>query len=113
MRRDEACWLLTKIAQNEIVSSAIAQRCYQIRDKIVCIPNPSFQMISSIEGGIDTEIACNFLTLLSENNLVSDDVQCDLIELTRSIKAGHFKDCEEMIYRDRCKACPSYKGERR
>ena len=113
MKRDDACWLLTKIANNEIVNGSISQRLYQIRDKIVCIPNPSFQMIADIEGGIDPDISCQFLDLLSENNLLSEDIQYELIELTRSIKAGHFKDCEDMVYRDRCLKCPAYKGERR
>ena len=113
MRRDEACWLLTKIAQNEIVNSAVSQRLYQIRDKIICLPNPSFQMISNMEGGLDVGISCNFLDLLSDNSLVSEDIQCELIDTVRHIKSGHFRDCEEMVYRDRCLNCPAYKGDRR
>ena len=113
MRRDEACWVLTKTANNEIVCSSVSQRLYQIRDKIVCLPNPSFLMRADIEGEVDTDIACNFLQLLSDNSLVSEDVQCDLLDMVRHIKSGHFKDCEEMVYRDRCRDCPCYKGERR
>ena len=111
MRRDEACWLLTKIAQSEIIGSHIAQRMYQIRDRIVCEPNKRNFAIDDEKP--EEDITCQFLTLVSDDALISDEVQCDLLELVRCIKGNRFVDCEEMVYWDRCHNCPAFKGERK
>ena len=102
MRRDEACWQLTKIAENEIVSGTVSQRLFIIRDGLVCG--------RAREDALDKEIACQFLTLLADNSLVSDTVNCEVTEIVRRIKGDNFEECEEVVYGDRCRRCPHYKG---
>ena len=102
---------MTKIAENEIVSANISQRLFKIRDGLICAPN--IEKLSLQNGSveeIDEEIACQFLTLLSDNSLVSDEIQCDLLEVVRHIKGKTFTDCEQMIHPLKCCGCPCYKG---
>ena len=104
MRRDEACWELTKIAENELVSSTVSQRMFHIRDALVC------ETMKADE--LQKETACQFLSLVADNNLVSDEVNCELNEIVRRIKSGTLKDCEQVVYAKRCRECRYYKGER-
>ena len=113
MNRNDACALLTTIAQNELIDMPVSREILKARDIVVCEPNKLLDVMATQEardtykGRLIEYINC----MLDEKSaFLSFTLRQKLYTLRDDVQNG-FKDyvcCSDKFLDFRCKNCPKY-----
>lgn len=114
MNRNEACELITRIAQDELIDMQVSREFLKARDIVICEPNKILDVLASPETRkLYKEQLIADLIELSENRMIDFSVRKDSRLLATELKTGDFKyKCIRPFIKARCKACPNYNGEK-
>ncbi len=114
MRRNEACALITRIAQNELIDKEVSKSLLKARDIVICEYNGILDVLATGETrkAYKSQLS-NIIRSLDESYLVSDDIRKPLNQLWLDLHANpesnitFYEKCEEMFLPTRCKDCPN------
>ena len=112
MNRNEACALLSMIAQNELIDMQVSREILKARDIVVCEPHRILDVLASPETKdlYKTQLISYIDTMIDNGSIFSFEIRQKLYTLKNDIENG-FKDyvcCTEKYLEDRCKDCPKY-----
>jgi len=116
MKRNEACRLLTTLANSEFIDKAIGKEILKARDIVVCEPNKILDVMATEEQRRKyLRILEIYINKIIGTLLLDKEIEKELIEISACIHEGDefysFQDpCEEVYLPTRCKNCPNYKG---
>ena len=118
MRRNEACELLSRIAQNELVDKELSKFLLKARDVVICDHNKILDVSVSSSAKEDVKKGLkHFLFETSENvKLIDHSIARDLrllwidLQTNPESQIPYYEKCDEMYLPTRCKNCPNYNG---
>lgn len=109
MKRNEACLLLTKIAQSELIDKSVSKELLKIRDSYVCSPNKILDVLITEEAqSVLSMKLIDYIDEFCRSNLFSGAIKGDLNDLRWSIDRCFNMPCKEMYLETRCKNCQNY-----
>ena len=115
MKRSEACGLLSKIAQNELIDLQVSKDILKARDIVVCKPHKVLDVIAT--GATRKRymnILADYIDVWTEDrSCIAFDIRKQLYELRKELRMETLEDCTEVYLHDRCDDCPLIKGMNR
>ena len=115
MKRSKACSLITRIASDELIDSAISRMLFKARDIVVCAPNKVLDVLVTEKTRHEQLAELKyFCEKMSESPYVSFEIGKELRNLLSDLNASpeaqidFNKPCCAVYINDRCKQCPNY-----
>ena len=112
MKRNEACELLTKIAQSELIDMLVSKELIKARDICVCAPHKVLDVLATDEvRDVYSNQTQWYLKRLIETNMISVDLAKKAIATNRALVSTFEDGCDAMFIETRCMNCPNYRGK--
>ena len=110
MKRKDACAILTKIAQSELISQRACLTILKARDVVVCEPNKILDVLATPQNKEEVKKElCNYLHRIIDDSMYDEELRINLFHVVQSIETDDWQPCDEMYISIRCKNCPCFK----
>ena len=113
MYRNEACELITRIAQNELIDMSLSKELLKARDVVICEHNKILDVLATEEEyEALRERLIEYVNFMSNIEFIDIAIKqkLSLLDVELCTYGGNFNDkCENMYLPTRCANCPNYK----
>ena len=112
MKRNEACALLTKIAQSELIDISKGKEILKTRDICVCSPNKILDVLATDRMREMLREQTNLdLLNLQGTHLLNINISKQIRDYCIAVYCGFEEGCDKAYIKTRCQNCPNYKGQ--